>query len=86
MSAQRWVEMSFEDRARLIVGNFDLTEKQQDAVIEAWSDGEYDDTYEAREVALSDLQAIARKATLSTQQQDAEKARINRLVHKVMDK
>lgn len=82
----QWQQMSFEERARLVVGNLDLTDKQYDAVMKEWSEKEYEDSYDARTEALADLQAIALAATLSPKQRSAEQDRITALVRKVMDK
>lgn len=74
---KNWFDMDMQEQARLILACFPtLTDDQQSSVVERWSEGEYDATWDGSQQAIADLLSMCRWESLSERQRDQERHRL----------
>ena len=77
MAFKDWDSLSFFAQADLIISMFPtLTEEQIRGIYDKWSENVYEDNIIGELIALQDLQNLARRASMTDEQKDEERKRL----------
>lgn len=71
-----WDTLRIEEQASLVLGLFVLSDEQRAAVLKEWGSREYEDTLHGVTTALADLQTLARDASMTDEQRESERLRL----------